>query len=86
MPGINLEEYEDTIIRRFSNANVKDTLSRICEFTSDRIPIFNVPSMQDSRKMKKDIPCSALIIASWIVYAQGKDENGKQLPLVDNRK
>ena len=77
VPGINLIEYENTIIQRFSNPNVLDTLSRICEFTSDRIPIFNVPSMIDSRKAKKDIPCSALIVASWIVYAQGKDEKGK---------
>ena len=85
VPGINLQEYEETIINRFSNGNVKDTLSRICEFTSDRIPIFNVPSMIDCRKMKKSIPLSAFIVASWIVYAQGKDVNGKDLPLVDNR-
>lgn len=86
VPGIDIPEYEKTIISRFSNSNVKDTLSRICEYTSDRIPLFNVPSMSDMRKKAGKISCSALIVASWIAYAQGIDNKGNQLPLVDNRR
>ena len=36
-------------------------------------------------QQKKIIPCSSLIVASWIAYAHGQDEKGKPLPLVDNR-
>ena len=30
VPGINLEEYQKQILIRFSNSNIKDTISRIC--------------------------------------------------------
>ena len=86
VPGINLEEYQKQILIRFSNSNIKDTISRICEFTSDRIPLFNVPSMIDSIKKKKSVPFSAMIIASWIAYAGAKDSEGKSINIVDNRK
>lgn len=39
VPGINLDEYQHSIIERFANPNIADTLQRICEFTSDRIPV-----------------------------------------------
>ena len=89
VPGIDLEEYQKTVMERFGNPHVKDSLSRICEFTSDRIPLFNLPSVRDMIKIHKQshLPLSAMIVSSWIKYAQGIDQNSNKLPdIVDNRK
>jgi mannitol 2-dehydrogenase len=38
VPGINLDEYKHTLIERFSNPEVRDTIARLCAQSSDRIP------------------------------------------------
>lgn len=73
-------------MHRFSNEAVLDTLSRICEFTSDRIPLFNVPTMLEMIKKKKSIPKSAMIIGTWIVFAEEYCKDRNIFNLVDNRK
>jgi mannitol 2-dehydrogenase len=43
VPGIDLEAYKRTLIERFSNEHVKDTLTRLCAESSDRIPKWLLP-------------------------------------------
>ena len=86
VPGINIEEYQNSILERFSNPNIKDTLSRNCEYTSDRIPVFNIPSMLEQISDSKNLHASAIILASWAIYALGKDEQGNDINIVDHRK
>ena len=38
MPGVDLDEYKRTLIERFSNPGVRDTIPRLCAESSDRIP------------------------------------------------
>ncbi|MED7787727.1 mannitol dehydrogenase family protein [Francisella sp. 19X1-34] len=86
VPGINLNEYQHSLIERFANPNIADTLQRICEFTSDRIPVFNLPAINEQINKGKDLKLSALIIASWRAYLDGVDESGKKIEIVDNKK
>jgi mannitol 2-dehydrogenase len=84
--GIDLGIYQRTLIERFSNPNISDTLQRICEFTSDRIPIFNLPVIFENKEKQPDLKYASLILASWLVYLEGKDENGIEIPIVDHKK
>ena len=38
VPGIDLHEFSRTLIERFANPGVRDTVARLCAFSSDRIP------------------------------------------------
>lgn len=86
VPGVDLKVYTSKVIERFRNRQILDTISRICEFTSDRIPLFNVPSILHMKKLKKSTPLAAMIIASWIVYVERSLDPNSLIKVVDNKK
>lgn len=83
VPGIDLDEYKHTLIARFSNEYVKDTLARLCAETSDRIPKWLLPVIRENLEHGQAVSRSAAVVASWAVYAEGHDEQGKSITLVD---
>jgi mannitol 2-dehydrogenase len=83
VPGINLMRYTDQLIERFSNEQVRDTLARINSFTSDRIPKFVAPVANHQLRTGGPIVHCAAIIAIWARYAEGTDEAGEPIDIVD---
>lgn len=83
VPGQDIAEYKTTLINRFSNGYVSDTLLRLCAETSDRIPKFLLPVVQHNLENGGRVELSALVIASWARYAEGADEDGKPHEVVD---
>jgi mannitol 2-dehydrogenase len=43
VPGIDLDGYKRTLVERFANPHVADTLARLCVDSSERIPTFVLP-------------------------------------------
>lgn len=43
VPGVDLDQYKKTLIERFSNPQVRDTIARLCAESSDRIPKWLLP-------------------------------------------
>jgi mannitol 2-dehydrogenase len=86
VPGIDLDDYTRTLIERFSNAEVKDTLARLCLESSDRIPKWLVPVIQHNLTTGGPLRISAAIVASWARYAEGVDEQGEPIEVVDRLK
>ena len=43
VPGVDLDDYKQTLIERFSNPGVRDTVPRLCAESSDRIPKWLLP-------------------------------------------
>jgi len=84
VPGINLADYKNQLIERFSNAEVRDTLARLCAESSDRIPKWLVPVIREQIALGGPIALSAAIVASWARYAEGVDEQGNTITVVDN--
>jgi len=83
VPGIDLTDYTDQLIARFSNAQVADTLARINSFTSDRIPKFVVPVANHGIATGGPIVHCAAIIALWARYAEGTTEAGEAIDITD---
>ncbi len=83
VPGIDLDEYKRTLIERFSNAHLQDTLARLCAHASDRIPPFLIPVVRRQLETGGEIRRCATVIAGWARYAEGVDEDGKPIELVD---
>jgi mannitol 2-dehydrogenase len=83
VPGIDLNAYKHKLIERFSNPEVRDTLARLCAESSDRIPKWLVPVIREQLARGGDVTRSAAIVASWARYAEGVDENGNEIVIVD---
>jgi len=83
VPGIDLGEYKHQLISRFSNAGVRDTVARLCAESSDRIPKWLVPVIREQLAVGGSIRISAAIVASWARYAEGLDEQGEAIEVVD---
>ncbi|MBS1183596.1 MAG: Multiple polyol-specific dehydrogenase [Proteobacteria bacterium] len=83
VPGVDLDVYRHTLIERFSNPEVRDTLVRLCAETSDRIPKWLLPVIRSQLKTGGDISRSAAVVASWARYAEGIDEEGRPIEVVD---
>ena len=83
VPGIDLDAYKLQLIERFSNAGVRDTVARLCARSSERIPTWLVPVIRENVAADRDVTLSAAVVASWARYAEGMDEQGEPIEIVD---
>lgn len=85
VPGVDLAEYRRSVIERFRNPEVRDTLARLCAETSDRIPKFLLPVVHHQLATDGELHRAALVVAAWARYAEGVDEAGNMIEVVDQR-
>jgi mannitol 2-dehydrogenase len=83
VPGVDLVAYQATLIERFANPEIKDTLARLCAESSDRIPKWLLPVVRENLARGRDVARSAAVVASWARYAEGVDERGEPITVVD---
>ncbi|MDN5581630.1 MAG: mannitol dehydrogenase family protein [Corynebacterium sp.] len=83
LPGVDLDDYRRTLIQRFGNTAVKDTVARLCAESSDRIPKWLLPVVRENLAAGRPVRLSAAIVASWARYAEGVDEDGAPITVVD---
>ncbi|WP_036320917.1 mannitol dehydrogenase family protein [Microbacterium indicum] len=83
VPGIDLDAYKDTLIERFANPEIRDTLARLGAESSDRIPKWLVPVILDNLASGAPVEVSAAICASWARYDEAVDEQGDPITVVD---
>ncbi|WP_310779053.1 mannitol dehydrogenase family protein [Mycobacterium sp. Z3061] len=83
VPG--LREFKDGLLPRFANAHVRDTVDRLCAESSDRIPKWLLPVVRDNLRSGGSVRLSAAIVASWARYAEGVDDEGRPIEVVDPR-
>src|SRR3978361_1639117 len=82
VPGIDLVEYKRTLLERFANAYVRDTVARLCAESSDRIPKWLLPVVHDNLRSGGPVRLAAATVASWARYAEGVDEDGEPIKVV----
>ena len=83
VPGVDLRQYKHQLIERFANPEVRDTLARLCAESSDRIPKWLLPVIREQLASGGEIARSALVVAAWARYAEGQDEQGQPIEVVD---
>jgi mannitol 2-dehydrogenase len=84
VPGIDLAGYQRSLIERFANPNIRDTVARLCAYSSDRIPKFLLPMIHDNLATDAPIRLASAAVASWARYAEGVDEHGEPIEIVDH--
>ena len=83
VPGIDLHDYSRTLVERFGNPGVRDTVARLCAYSSDRIPKWLLPVIYDNLASDGSVRLAAATVASWARYAEGADEWGQPIEVVD---
>ena len=85
VPDTDLAGYRRTLLGRFANPAVSDTLTRNCAEGSERIATFVLPVIRDLLRTGGRFDLAVLAVAAWARYAAGTDEEGELIPVVDAR-
>lgn len=85
VPGIDLAEYKRTLVERFQNPKIRDTLARLAFGGSDRMPKFVLPSLAEALVRGGPHQLLTLAVAGWLRYLRGVDEQGNAITLQDDR-
>jgi mannitol 2-dehydrogenase len=86
VPGIDLDDYRQSLIARFSNPAVRDTLARLAFDGSERLPKWLLPVVRVNLASGGKVRRSAAVVAGWARYAEGVDEAGQPIEVVDRRR
>ena len=82
--GIDLDQYKATLIERFGNPSIRDSLARICLESSSKLPVFLIPTIRENLANGGSIKYAALVIAAWCYYSdKHADRHGKSLEVTD---
>jgi len=68
LPGIDLEAYMSTLIDRFSNPEMRDTLVRLATDGSNRMATFTLPTIRANLEAGGPISLGAGMVAAWAHY------------------
>jgi len=79
VPNTRLEDYYASVVSRFSNPNIDDTVRRLCLDGSNRQPKFIVPSIADRLREGAGVEGLALASALWCRYCFGETESGASI-------
>ncbi|SNR60056.1 mannitol dehydrogenase family protein [Blastococcus mobilis] len=83
VPEVDLENYKRTLLDRFASAAVADTVARLCVQTSALIPKYVLPVLRAGLASGGEVHRAAAVVASWARFAEGWDDHGRPIPLVD---
>jgi len=68
LPGIDLEAYTATLIERFGNPRMRDTLVRLATDGSNRMPTFTLPAIRANLEAGRPVRLGAAMVAAWAEY------------------
>ena len=76
VPGIDLDQYKRTLIERFANTAIKDTVERI---NTDAPLNILVDPIRDRLRTGETLELLALALAAWLRRVRGEDEQGQAI-------
>lgn len=68
LPGIDLDGYMATLLERFSNPGIKDTLVRLATDGGNRMATFTLPAVRDNLAAGRPVELGAAMVAAWAEY------------------
>jgi mannitol-1-phosphate/altronate dehydrogenase len=86
VPGIDLPDYQRSLLDRFSNSEIRDPLDRLCRRGSTKMPAYFLPSVCEASQHGRPRELLAIGVAGWIRYLRGSDLSGTPLTIVDARR
>ena len=81
--GVDLTEYEQSLLRRFANPAIGDQLGRLSRRGSTKVPNYLLPSLCSALAEGRPHDLLTLALAGWLRYLQGTDEAGQPIEVQD---
>jgi mannitol-1-phosphate/altronate dehydrogenase len=81
--GIDFGQYKDTLLRRFSNRNIADTVLRLAQDGSKKIANALLPPFFEMFQRGLEPKTLVFTLAVWARFLNGTDEKGNPIPLDD---
>jgi mannitol 2-dehydrogenase len=81
--GIDLDQYQRTLLHRFADPVIGDRLDRLCRRGSSKVPLYLLPSLRTAWAQGRPTGLLTLAVAGWCRYLQGVDLQGRPLLLQD---
>jgi len=78
VPGIDLDGYKATLIERFANPAIKDTVERV---NTDAPLNVLVDPIRDRLRAGQGVEFLALALAAWLRRVRGEDEQGQPIDI-----
>jgi mannitol 2-dehydrogenase len=81
--GIDLDDYQRTLIHRFADPVLGDRLDRLSRRSASKVALYLLPSLREAREQGRPAELLTLAVAGWCRYLQGVDLQGGPLALQD---
>jgi mannitol 2-dehydrogenase len=81
--GIDLTQYQHSLLQRFADPAIGDGLDRLCRRSSSKVPLYLLPSLRTALAEGRPTELLTLAVAGWCRYLQGVDLRGRPLVLQD---
>lgn len=76
VPGVDLDAYVNTLLERFSNPHMRDTILRLATDGANRMATFVLPTLRDNLIAGRPMPRGMLLLAAWAEYWAGIARGG----------
>lgn len=83
IPGVNIDQYCETLMERFSNPTIMDQIPRVALNASGKIPQFIMPSIAEQIWVSGPFKRLCFVLAGWFHYIRGVDNAGNTFEIDD---
>ncbi|PRY51303.1 fructuronate reductase/mannitol 2-dehydrogenase [Geodermatophilus tzadiensis] len=81
VPGVDLDEYQATLLGRLANPRMADQLSRLGRRGSTKIPNYLLPSVRAAMEAGRPHRLLCVAVAGWLRFLRGHDYAGDEVPV-----
>ncbi len=81
VPGLDLAEYQATLLDRLANPRMADQLARLSRRGSGKIPNYILPSVRAAMDDGRPHQLLCLAVAGWLRFLRGSDYAGDEVPI-----
>ncbi|KAF5020485.1 hypothetical protein F66182_7495 [Fusarium sp. NRRL 66182] len=83
IPGVDIDQYCNTLMERFSNPTIMDQIPRVALNASGKIPQFIMPSIAEQIWVAGPFRRLCFVAAAWFKYINGVDDKGDTFEVDD---
>ncbi|RGP76679.1 mannitol 2-dehydrogenase [Fusarium longipes] len=83
IPGVDIDQYCNTLMERFSNPTIMDQIPRVALNASGKIPQFIMPSIAENIWVTGPFRRLCFVAAAWFIYINGVDDKGNKFEVDD---
>ncbi|KAF4964561.1 hypothetical protein FSARC_7520 [Fusarium sarcochroum] len=83
IPGVDIDQYCNTLMERFSNPTIMDQIPRVALNASGKIPQFIMPSIAENIWVTGPFRRLCFVAGAWFTYINGVDDKGNTFEVDD---